>query len=166
MDIDVAPGLAADGSEVIDVDEYVEVIQTIFAYTYRPLETTSSIRVIEILAGLVSGNIACKIHHIDTVAADAPAHFALSYLWGDSTLTNTITIISEDNRHCTHHIHHSLWCFLYQVWDTKATERLYWTDFLSINQDDNAERGHQVARMGHVYKEAEQVLIWLGQARS
>ncbi|KAK3722438.1 hypothetical protein LTR37_002430 [Vermiconidia calcicola] len=38
-----------------------------------------------------------------------------------------------------------------------------WIDALCINQDDRNEKTHQVAMMGRIYQEAEEVLIWLGE---
>lgn len=129
---------------------------------YRPLETESSIRVIQILPNLVGSNIAVKIHHIDTQNTKVPAYCALSYRWGDSTARHTIIIVNEYENQVHYPVHDSLWQFLHRIWADKVTDRLYWTDLLCINQHDNAERGHQVARMGQIYGGAEEVLIWLG----
>jgi hypothetical protein len=40
-----------------------------------------------------------------------------------------------------------------------------WIDAICINQEDDKERGHQVAIMRDVYSRAIEVLIWLGEAR-
>lgn len=37
-----------------------------------------------------------------------------------------------------------------------------WADAICVNQDDPREKGHQVKQMGYIYKNAEEVLIWLG----
>jgi hypothetical protein len=37
-----------------------------------------------------------------------------------------------------------------------------WADAVCINQEDATEKGHQVKRMGKVYENAEEVLVWLG----
>jgi hypothetical protein len=41
--------------------------------------------------------------------------------------------------------------------------RLVWADAVCINQYDDTEKGHQVKRMGSVYENAEEVLVWLGK---
>jgi hypothetical protein len=41
--------------------------------------------------------------------------------------------------------------------------RPLWIDAICIDQDNNAERGHQVQRMGQIYSGAEEVLVWLGR---
>ena len=40
----------------------------------------------------------------------------------------------------------------------------YWIDAVCINQQDLPERGQQVAVMGHVYRSAVGVRVWLGEA--
>jgi hypothetical protein len=39
---------------------------------------------------------------------------------------------------------------------------ILWADAICINQQDNREKGHQVKQMAQIYKNAEEVLIWLG----
>ncbi|KAF7676069.1 hypothetical protein GT037_005574 [Alternaria burnsii] len=39
----------------------------------------------------------------------------------------------------------------------------YWIDAICINQSDLAERASQVQLMGRIYREAESVVVWLGQ---
>jgi hypothetical protein len=41
--------------------------------------------------------------------------------------------------------------------------RILWIDAICINQDDNDERGEQVARMGAIYGQATTVVLWLGE---
>lgn len=42
------------------------------------------------------------------------------------------------------------------------TERVIWADAISINQNDNDERSHQVPMMGNIYSRAKRVVVWLG----
>jgi hypothetical protein len=41
----------------------------------------------------------------------------------------------------------------------------YWIDALCINQQDNAEKSHQVAHMGAIYSNARRVAVWLGRQK-
>jgi hypothetical protein len=43
-------------------------------------------------------------------------------------------------------------------------ERLVWIDALCINQSDDEEKTEQVRRMGEVYAQAKQVIVYLGRA--
>ena len=48
----------------------------------------------------------------------------------------------------------------------KATRtRTLWVDAVCINQADVIEKNHQVHMMNHIYRNAQQVLIWLGEER-
>jgi hypothetical protein len=38
----------------------------------------------------------------------------------------------------------------------------YWIDALCINQQDDAEKTHEVKQMVHIYKEANNAIFWLG----
>jgi len=60
----------------------------------------------------------------------------------------------------------SLASALRQVRASGATEIMnaFWADGLSINQSDNAEKGHQVRLMSEIYKRATLILSWLGAA--
>jgi hypothetical protein len=40
--------------------------------------------------------------------------------------------------------------------------RMVWVDAICINQNNTAERGSQVAKMGRIYSECAQVVLWLG----
>ncbi|ENH72736.1 Heterokaryon incompatibility protein 6, OR allele [Fusarium oxysporum f. sp. cubense race 1] len=41
-------------------------------------------------------------------------------------------------------------------------DRMLWVDALCIDQTNIKERGHQVNRMGEIYKKADKVVVWLG----
>ncbi|PMD41897.1 hypothetical protein L207DRAFT_376642, partial [Hyaloscypha variabilis F] len=40
----------------------------------------------------------------------------------------------------------------------------HWYDALCVNQEDNAERGHQVMLMRYIYYRADQTIVWLGES--
>jgi hypothetical protein len=40
--------------------------------------------------------------------------------------------------------------------------RIIWTDAVCVDQSNTRERSHQVSIMGKIFKEAERVLVWLG----
>ena len=47
----------------------------------------------------------------------------------------------------------------------KEEDRYIWIDALSIDQANTEERNHQVRMMGNIYKNAENVIVWLGLAK-
>lgn len=68
-------------------------------------------------------------------------------------------------RLCVQHIHKNLWRFLDTVRRHRMFNDLVWADSLCLNQQDKDEIAHQVPRMGQIYSNAEQVIIWLGNER-
>lgn len=132
---------------------------------------------------------------------NAPPYEALSYVWGDASITEPITCngiamnITTNLAHALRRIRQGvaetevgrpssetaasqldkrrelrIWSFrdvfknLKYSASTKETHGLYWIDALCINQQDTAERNHQVLLMSEVYSLADKVLVWLGDA--
>lgn len=56
----------------------------------------------------------------------------------------------------------NLWDFLNHVRHKSEWRENLWIDALCIEQDNLIEKNYQVAAMGDIYKNASQVLIWLG----
>ncbi|KAL2694857.1 hypothetical protein Neosp_001445 [[Neocosmospora] mangrovei] len=93
----------------------------------------------------------------------------LSYVWGDPTDTEIITINEIPKK-----VTKNLALFLRQIrailpeiltsiaWEKPA---LFWADAICINQDDTEERNRQVQLMGSIYGSAPTVLAWLGEAQ-
>ena len=81
---------------------------------------------------------------------------ALSYVWGDRDVKQTVCI---DGVH--HRVTNKLFDALVSLRRPDLT-RILWIDAISINQHDNTERNHQVRIMGDIYSSAVRVLVWLG----
>ena len=81
---------------------------------------------------------------------------ALSYVWGDSSSSVTIT--------CDGHpfeITRNLYEVLSQL-KKKGNHELLWVDAICINQSDDDEKTAQVRLMRTIYSGAALVIIWLG----
>lgn len=81
---------------------------------------------------------------------------ALSYPWGDPELTRPI-LLDEASFEVTNNLYNAL-LNLRQP----DQHRTMWIDAICINQKDSAERGVQVSLMHDVYRQARQVVVWLG----
>jgi hypothetical protein len=93
---------------------------------------------------------------------DAPKYDALSYTWATE---------SGDDRRCR-----AVKCNDRRIKITKNCKRalcelrchdkarLLWVDAVCIDQENDQERGHQVGIMRKIYSQANEVLIWLGEA--
>ena len=93
---------------------------------------------------------------------DAPQYDALSYTWAtDSGDNKRSRAVKCDGRRIkiTKNCKRALCELRYH---DKA--RLLWVDAICIDQENDQERGHQVGLMQKIYSQANEVLIWLGEA--
>jgi Heterokaryon incompatibility protein (HET) len=111
--------------------------------------------------------------HMKTVSLnDHPQYTALSYVWGDPTVTEEIVVNGVDQAVTT-----NLAAALRQLrsgvrishtkdpvdfWPFRVLAPLLWVDAICINQKDISERSSQVRIMGRIYREALRVISWLG----
>jgi hypothetical protein len=87
-----------------------------------------------------------------------PMYTALSYTWGDPLATTPI-LVNGIETHITLNLEAAL-----QHIRQPSDEIVLWIDALCINQDDLAEKNHQVEMMREIYSGAEVVIAWLGVA--
>lgn len=100
--------------------------------------------------------IECSLHISDHLAEDEP-YRAISYAWGDLTITKPILVNGIDIQ-----ITVNLESALHYIRDPSKPAVL-WADVVCINQADDHEKSYQVALMGHIFGHAESVIVWLGQ---
>lgn len=123
------------------------------AFTYGKLPTQQSFRLFKLSGHQSNGLPTFEISEHNFNAA--PRYRALSYCWG--TLDNPKEILLNGKTIC---LHQSLWSFLQQLSRNNDFE-YYWADALCINQQDMAERSHQVSNMAEIYLSAGEVVVWL-----
>lgn len=58
-------------------------------------------------------------------------------------------------------LHENLWQFLSHAWQEKMFGRLFWTDYLCLDQREHDEIAQQIPQMGSIYSCAEQVVAWI-----
>lgn len=133
---------------------------------YRSLDQSQrQIRLVTILPSEDDeGQVACQL---ETVSLDDdPEYAALSYVWGDATITTDI-LVNDIPFSATTNLVAGLLQFRRTglgLPNEKKDARLppLWVDAVCINQQDIAERNKQVALMGDIYTCAHYVLTWLG----
>ncbi|KAF7532960.1 hypothetical protein G7054_g7474 [Neopestalotiopsis clavispora] len=93
-----------------------------------------------------------------------PRYEALSYAWGPGTGTTPAIMLSDGRRQDAHpfHIGDNLFAALKQL--RRGKPRDLWIDQICINQEDELEKGAQVAMMGAIYANAHAVVAWIGEA--
>ncbi|KAK7954656.1 hypothetical protein PG988_015350 [Apiospora saccharicola] len=82
---------------------------------------------------------------------------ALSYCWGEASITKPILLDSKSYPVTT-----NLFDGLQRLRKSDGLRRL-WIDSLCINQIDLAERSREIQKMLSIYKNASKVVIWLGE---
>lgn len=127
-------------------------------YQYKPLSLKDEIRCLALDPGIDSDPLKCSLVHRSLSVG--PEYEALSYVWGSSTKNHTIDCEGRPMS-----ITMNLDKCLRQV-RSLTQKRILWADSICINQDDNEEKGHQVALMGEIYRRAQRVLITLGSDAS
>ncbi|KAM0425995.1 hypothetical protein ACHAPT_008624 [Fusarium lateritium] len=134
---------------------------------YQPLDNPSKqIRLLEILSESSDELVNCKLH---TVSLDEqPYHIYLSYVWGDPSVTQEITVdgipiqvtanLAAALRYVKNH-----WISTQNELDSGVgpSEFRLWADAICINQSDLEERSAQVQLMGDLYPSAESMIAWL-----
>ncbi|KAF7185680.1 Heterokaryon incompatibility protein 6, OR allele [Pseudocercospora fuligena] len=88
---------------------------------------------------------------------DAPPYVALSYAWGDPSMTEPL-ILDNKRINVTKNLSNAL-DHLERCLDD---EEALWVDALCIDQDNELEKSNQVAHMRDVYAKATKVFAWLG----
>jgi Heterokaryon incompatibility protein (HET) len=98
---------------------------------------------------------------LTTASIDAlPPYKALSYVWGDPTLSSTIFISNSPLQiaaNCFEALQHLA------PKSSDEEERLVWVDFICIKQQDVSELNTQVSMMAEIYGKAERVVVWSGK---
>lgn len=129
-------------------------------YQHEPLDHSKhSIRLVRVLPSLCpEGLIQCDIFHGTTDVT----YECLSYRWGDPYPEGSILIGGKRFR-----VRQNLLDFLalghLTAQFSSMTLGPLWIDALCINQNDTAERNHQVGQMGEIFSSAITVNLWLGR---
>ncbi|KAI0549913.1 heterokaryon incompatibility protein-domain-containing protein [Xylaria curta] len=128
----------------------------IFEYQQIDLES-SAFRLVRLLkADRYKDVVECELIYT-TLDENVVPYEAVSYTWGTSLKACRIKVQGLDFM-----VTSNLWDLLRDLRQAD-TDRYLWIDAISINQDDDLERGHQVRRMQSIYSGAERVLCYLGE---
>lgn len=94
---------------------------------------------------------------LDVVSLDENPKFnVLSYAWGAPG--DTLELVCSGK---ILSVHENLGDFL-KLASERHHQRPIWIDAICINQEDDAEKNHQIPLMAEIYNSATQVLAWLG----
>lgn len=118
---------------------------------------TARIRLMKLTPGTPPSLIRCTLQPFELNRT--PPYLALSYEWGPESPTSQIEVQGQTVR-----IRLNLRHFLSQLLSSGYHEVWLWCDALCIDQSSRAERNHQVQLMSRIYRRAQRVLVWLGDA--
>ena len=124
-------------------------------YRHQALGVVNEIRLLAILPGPFNYPIRCTLTAV--CLDDDPAYDALSYTWG-SLVTDETLICDGQILQVTLNLHEGL-----RRLRRRRSVRVVWVDAVCINQDDVAERNQQILYMTRIFRDARQVVIWLGE---
>jgi hypothetical protein len=99
-------------------------------------------------------NIHCKLK--SAPIDKAPVYSALSYTWGDPSVTHTIFVNGQQLQ-----VTSNLYNALYNFRDLYPRIRL-WADAVCIDQNNLEEKGQQIQLMQKIFSRAIETLVWLG----
>lgn len=121
-------------------------------FQYNPLSAPGALRLLKVLPGKLDEQI--QIHLWE--ATETVPYRCLSYMWGDQAEQLPILVNGSQMS-----IGRNLYTFL-EIARQRFSDETLWIDALCINQSNNTEKSLQVQRMGKIFSEAKEVLVWLG----
>lgn len=127
-------------------------------YRYpRLLQDQSAIRLVVLLPSLERhADIVCELCNSALTKLVSDGYDALSYVWGDPTRRRPI-IVGRQVFQATENLEMAL-----RSLRDRTKPQVFWIDAICINQNNVAERNEQVQMMGHIYRCARRVVVWLG----
>lgn len=122
---------------------------------YTPLDIENyEIRTLTILPGPPTSVLRCTLEKTSLITPSK--YTALSYCWGDPTVTENI-IIGDVDTPVTVNLADAL-----RQLRAMGVDRI-WVDALCINQMDRQEKSLQIRNMKFIYSKADIVYAWLGK---
>lgn len=128
-------------------------IQSPADFNYDNLSGSKSKRFLKVLPTRANNMVQLQLWEEPT----AVSYRCLSYTAGAPTPTFAIQVNG-----CTMQVGRNLHELL-TVAAKRFANKILWIDAVCINQGDNAEKAVQVQTMGNTFREATEVLVWLGE---
>jgi ankyrin repeat protein len=139
-------------------DEVIQSRVQMDIFVYEPIDLERpAFRLLQLLRGKGPA-IECVLYQAYLDGADTIPYDALSYTWGGTDKISTVKVNGK-TFNVTENLHSAL-----QHLRSEGTDRVLWVDAICIDQGNERERGHQVEQMCKIYSQAEEVIVWLGQA--
>lgn len=125
------------------------------SFQYQPL-APGQIRLLQLTC--CDSELHCTLTPVSI--SSHPVYAALSYTWGRPEPYHKLFV---DGHNSILKIQNNLAAALRHF--PSYIGKYLWIDAVCINQEDNAEKSDQVARMAQIYQQAEEVVSWLGEEK-
>ncbi|KAL3422921.1 heterokaryon incompatibility protein [Phlyctema vagabunda] len=136
-------------------------------YQYKLLKSPRSIRILHLYAAESYGS-PLRVRLFDISLDDTVPFIALSYAWAtededaDASLTCPVICAPDE---LSINVTQNCDAALRRIREQSGEDgNLLWVDAISIDQDDVDERNVQVPLMKDIYKQAQKVILWIGEA--
>ena len=116
-----------------------------------------------LLPGAFEAKVRVTIRNIELSESLKPEYEALSYTWGSTTDLDYLYVQGDEGEKALAITRNLAEALRYLRYEDRP--RVLWIDAICVDQDNTAERGHQVLRMADIYRHASRVIIWLGPER-
>ena len=116
-----------------------------------------------LLPGAFEAKIHVTIRNIGLSESLKPEYEALSYTWGSVTNLDYVYVQGDEREKALAITKNLAEALRYLRYEDRP--RVLWIDAICVDQNNTAERGHQVLRMAEIYRQAIRVVIWLGPER-
>ncbi|KAF2730690.1 HET-domain-containing protein, partial [Polyplosphaeria fusca] len=127
-------------------------------FNYQPIDLDRpAFRLLQLFKG-EGPDLECILYQAFLDGEDTIPYHALSYTWGSTEKSSTMEVDGE-MLSVTENLYTAL-----QHLRRKDVDQILWVDAICIDQDNEVERGHQVQQMCVIYSQAQEVIVWLGQA--
>ena len=116
-----------------------------------------------LLPGAFGAKVRITIRNIELSESLKPEYEALSYTWGSATDLDCVYVQENEGEKALAITQNLAEALRYLRYEDRS--RVLWIDAICVDQNNTAERGHQVLRMADIYRQASRVIIWLGPER-
>ncbi|KAK5118813.1 hypothetical protein LTR62_000022 [Meristemomyces frigidus] len=124
-------------------------------FQYRTVADGDVFRVILLQSGVKSQRIQCMLTW-ENSRTPKQDYRCLSYCW-ETTIRDSAILVDGCRFAVTRNLHKALLNLR-----SPTTDLRIWIDQICINQEDHEERSYQVSIMKHIFTQAKEVIIWLG----
>ncbi|KAL1612053.1 hypothetical protein SLS60_000276 [Paraconiothyrium brasiliense] len=125
------------------------------SFTYERLDPPDALRILELLPPSEEWNGLPALRMRQRRPSEP--YRCLSYMWGDQTERFDILVNQK-----LFSVGRNLYDFLLHWAGRPEASQPLWIDAICINQTDNDEKSVQVQRMGDLFSQGEETIIWLG----